>query len=136
MTDFSPMPDLEAVCSDAIKAASIRAYSSIPAKAGTATVPYPFVTVKRLGGIPVERHRIDQARIQVDSWGDNKKDAWRTAEAARRAILGLEGTKSPKHEAVITGVEDDLGTVWLPDPDTGRDRYIFAMLVYGHHLDS
>lgn len=125
------MPDLEAVCGAAIRAQGYRTFSSVPAKP-----VYPLLVVQRLGGVPVERHRLDMARIQVDAWGDNKAQARDAAEAARRAILELEGTKSQTFSAVITGCDDELGLMWLPDPDTGRDRYIFAVLVYGHHLDA
>lgn len=35
--------------------------------------------------------------------------------------------------ATVTGVEDDLGLTWQPDPATARDRYLFGLAVYLHN---
>lgn len=132
VTLFLDIPNMEAVAGDAIRAAGYNAYPSVPAK----NPQYPLAVVQRLGGLPPERHKLDGARIQVDAWGDNKQDAFTLAQKARTALMNLEGTKSPKHQVYVTGVEDEVGPMWLPDPDTGRDRYVFAVMLYGYTLGS
>lgn len=133
MTAYSPMPDIEAVVATALQIEGVcggRVHSSIPAKAGPDA--FPMALVKRLGGTPVERHRLDAARIQVDIWGGDKGTARDEADKARLVIHELEGTTSDLWSAAITGVNDELGLFWSPDPDSGRDRYIFSVVVYAH----
>lgn len=130
-TAYSPFPDVEAVCSEWLRSSGIcskRVYSTIPTK----NPVWPLVIVKRLGGIPVVRQRLDRARIQVDVWGGTKSEARAIADAARVALHELEGTTSSKWNSMITGVDLELGLTYQPDSDTGRDRYIFAVAVYAH----
>ena len=127
MTDFEPFPDAEALVSQGLRDAAIvgldeRVYSSIP-KSPT----FPLVTVQRIGGLPLERHAYDRARIQVDVWGQTKTEAYYIAQAARVAIHRMENTAPTG--AVISGVLDDLGLTWQPDPRTARDRYLFGVAV-------
>lgn len=128
--EYSPFPDIEAVVCRALKDADVcsgRVYSEIP------TNPtWPIAVVQRLGGTPVERHRIDQARIQIDVWADDKATARDEADAARVAAHELEGTTSSTFNAAVTAVDPELGLTWLPDKDTGRARYLFAVRVTAH----
>jgi hypothetical protein len=139
MTDFLVMPDLEAIASKTLRDAGWRAYSSVPSNP-----EWPLMVISRAGGfIPVRRY-LDAARIQIDVWGGAKGDpAGGTsksviqdmAQEARVELHRLEGTSVVDPVAAfITGVEDAMGLTWLPDPDTGRDRYIFAVLIYGRTL--
>jgi hypothetical protein len=131
---FSPFPDIEALVGTAIRDSGVVSggvFSSVPTKP-----VYPLAVVKRLGGIPAERHRLDAARIQVEVHGDNKGQAYDAADAARIECMELEGTTSSEWAAVVTGVDMELGVTYLPDPDTGRDRYLFAVVVYAHELDA
>lgn len=129
MTDYEVFPDAEKLVGDALRAASLtvgsRVYSSIPK-----TPTFPLITIQRTGGTPVERHRLDQARIQVDVWGESKSQAHDIAQAARVAIHRMEG--STPTGAVIGGVDDILGLAWSPDPVTHRDRYIFGVSITLH----
>lgn len=137
MTDFREFPDFEAVVRSAIAAADIpgvgtHVYSSIPAKA-TEQGLYPLITVKRIGGVPAHRRALDAANIQIDVWGNTKSEAFDAAAAARVAIFELEGTGvTDPVDAWISFVSDSLGLIWTPDPETGRDRYLFGVYVYGH----
>ena len=144
MTRFNELPDLEAVVSVAIRDATIGGlegvYSSIPAK----SPQYPLITVKRIGGTPSVRSYLDTARIQIDVWGGvkgdgpgqpTKSDILDISQAARIAVLELEGeTVDDPVDVFVSAVEDASGLMWLPDPTTGRDRYSFAMWVYGRAL--
>ena|SRR3972149_12195584 len=136
---FMVMPDLEAVVSKTLRDAGYSAYSSIPNDP-----TWPLLIVSRAGGIPPIRQYLDGARIQVDVWGGAKGDPppavtksqiQDIAQTARTIIFALEGTTviSPV-EAFISGVDDASGLLWLPDDATGRDRYLFAVMVYGRSL--
>lgn len=130
MPEYSPMPDIEAVAARILRTAGVtggRVHSSVPARP-----VYPLTTVERLGGLPPERHRLDGARIQVAVWGDSKSVVRDAAELARRVLHQSEGSIHADFRCFVTGVEDELGLSWLPDPDTNRDRYIFAVVMYAH----
>lgn len=137
MADFNVMPDLEAVVRKKIADAGYRAYSSIPN-----SPQWPIAVVSRAGGYTAVRRYLDSARLQIDVWGGAKGDATPTpkstiqdmAQDIRVQVLRLEGTKvtSPVG-AFITGV-DDGPLQWLPDEDTGRDRYLVQIEVFGRSL--
>lgn len=127
---FDTFPDLEAIVASALRDAGVcggRVYSSVPR-----TPTWPLATVKRLGGIPADRRALDAGRIQVDVWGNNKSEARDAAELARRSLHEAEGTTFTEFQGFVTGVEDELGLTFLPDPDSGRDRYVFACRVLAH----
>ena len=127
-TPWKPFPNIEAMTGKVLINAGIcsgRVYSSLPN-----TPTYPLITYSRLGGIPANERRLDRARIQIEAWGNNKSDAFASAEAALRAIHLAEGTAIPQFAGYITRVEDELGLLYLPDPPTGRDRYLFAVGIY------
>ena len=138
MSEFLTMPDVEAVVRKKLADAGYSAYSSIPN-----SPVWPLMVVHRAGGAPAIRQYLDAAVVQVDVWGGAKGDTTSVpksqihdlAQQARVKILELEGTKvtSPVG-AWISAVDDGSGLVWLPDPDTGRDRYLFTMTVYARSL--
>jgi hypothetical protein len=124
-------PDAEALVAHAIRTgvAGSRVYSSVPNDP-----TYPLVTVRRIGGTPMERHRWDEARIQIDVWGTSKSEAFDLAQAARQAAHAMEGVTystgaGAPAAAFVSAVDDDLGLTFLPDTPTGRDRYIIGVAV-------
>lgn len=128
--DRARFPDAEAMASRALRNAGVcggRAYSSIPSNP-----TWPLAVVKRIGGIPTVPRRLDAARIQVDIYGNNKSEARAEADAARLALHRTEGTTFVIEQGYVAGVEDDLGLIFLPDPDTNRDRYTFGVALYTH----
>lgn len=133
MAGYDIFPDAEALCAEALRDASIsgldtRVYSSIP-KDPT----YSLATVKRLGGIPVERHRLDTANIQIDVWGTSKAAALDIAQEARTALHEMEGQSyTDPVNGFIAGVNDWTGLTWLPDTATNRDRYVFGVSLILH----
>jgi hypothetical protein len=136
VTLFEEFPDCEAVIAYAIRNAGITdldgAYSSVPKDP-----PDNYVVVTRLGGQPLERHHLDQARIQLDCWAVSSTVAHDIAQAARVAVMALEGTTvHDPVDAFITAVDDALGLTFLPDPDTGKDRYVLSLLVALHGAPS
>lgn len=131
-------PDLEAIARNVIANANItnlstRVYSSVPKDY---TRSQAIATVRRIGGVPAEKHRYDRANIQVDVWGTSKSVAQDIAQAARAALHDAENTRftSPV-SAYVAGVQDSLGLTWLPDPVTGQDRYTFGVYMTGRKLD-
>ena len=131
--DFQLFPDVEALCSEWLREQlSARVYSTIPSNP-----VYPLMTVKRIGGLPADRARLDRANLQIDVWGNNKSEARDLADSARRQLHRMEGRifstgAGDVVNAVVTGVRDNLGMTWLPDPSSDRDRYIFGVSVYAH----
>lgn len=137
MSAYRTFPNTEALASYIVRSASISGlvgvYSSIPKNATDAS--FPMVTIQRIGGVPPVRRALDMANIQVDVWGTSKTTAFNIAEAARRALHGADGTVyttggGAPVDAFVSGVEDSMGLAWLPDPSTGRDRYVFAVNMY------
>jgi len=95
--------------------------------------------VLRFGGIPTNRLRLDFSRIQIDVWGTSKSEARDIAAEARAVVHAMEGesftiTGGWPDDAFVTAVADDLGLLWLPDPDTARDRYTFGVALTLHAL--
>lgn len=143
MVRFNTLPNLEAVASVALRSASIDGlqgvHSSVPSSPA-----YPLIIVQRLGGQPAVRQYLDQARIQVDVWGGargdgpgapTKSDILDIAQEARTTLLELEGaTINDPVSVFVSAVEDASGLSWLPDPASGRDRYVFSMWIYGRSL--
>lgn len=136
MAQYDEFPDAEAFVAWAIRTAAISGvggvYSSLPK-----TPPYPVVVVGRIGGIPVERHRIDAPSIQIDVWGGDQSTAHDIAQAARAAVHECEGgsfgvTDDCPVKITVTAVEDTLGLSFIPDPMTFRDRYIFGLRLVTH----
>lgn len=137
--DYLMFPDIEAIVNYALRQKGWRAYSSIPT-----TPEYPLMVVTRVGGGPVDARYMDAARIQIDVWGGapddpapivTKSAIQDLAQEARVAVHELEGTMHyTPVDAWISGVDDAQGMMWLPDPDTGRDRYVFGLWVYGRNL--
>jgi len=135
MAEWEIFPDSEALAAQIIRDAGYfaeRVYSSIPKNP-----TYPICVLKRIGGQPAERHRLDAAEIQVDVWGNNKSAARDGAEAARVALHEAEGLSfytdlGDIEDAFITGVDDVVGLTFLPDPTSEKDRYLFQVRIYVH----
>jgi hypothetical protein len=121
------MPDIEAVCIQALHAEGLRAYSSLP---GSPT--WPLVTVQRTGGIPAVYQLLDAAVIDFNTWAANKADARDLADQARQIIYAMTNATNTEWECTVTAVEDTLGMTFQPDPETNRDRYVFALRVYAY----
>jgi hypothetical protein len=123
VSNFVTFPDAQLWAADVLNAAlAAGVYSSLP-NAPT----FPMVVVQRIGGVPTERHALDRARLQVSVWGRNLTEAQSLAQQARQALHAAEGNRTGF--AFVTAVEDDLGLAFLRDPETGRDRYIFGVVV-------
>lgn len=137
MADFNVMPDLEAIVRKKIADAGYRAYSSIPN-----SPTWPIAVVSRQGGFVAVRRYLDSARLQIDIWGGAKGDATSVPKSTiqdmgqdiRVQVLRLEGTKVTTPVGAWISAVEDGPLQWLPDDDTGRDRYILVMEVYGRSL--
>jgi hypothetical protein len=130
LLDTFPLIELQAQAT--LREAGFNAGSSVPARP-----TYPLVTIRRIGGLPAVKQRLDRASIQVDVWGQNKTQALGQAHAARVTLLGMEGQTFSKAsgdaiDAYVTAVEDELGLTFLEDHVTGKDRYLFGLSIYSH----
>lgn len=137
MTIVDTFVDAEALVGSIIRLANVSGlngvYSSLPK-----TPDWPIATVTRIGGIPAERHRVDRARIQIDVWGGSKSEAFDIIADIRTVLFAAEGQSfdlgTYAADAFISGVEDDLGFSFQPDPKTARDRYVYGVAVTLHSL--
>lgn len=143
MTEFDEFPDAEAIVSKLIRDylatyqspnethTGVGVHSSLPENAR-----YPLIIVKRIGGEPQQRNRLDTAEMQFDVYGNNKSEARILAVKARIAVYEGEGTLvtvNPKISGFITGVQDNLGLSYLPDPTVpSKDRYTIGVRVFLH----
>lgn len=101
---------------------------------------FPYVTVQRIGGLPVERHRLDRARLEVQAWAADEDTASYVARVARAAVHEIEGQiveADDDNAGFVTAVDDDLGLTWLPDTDRTppTPRYGFGVAVTAHALN-
>ena len=135
---LDPFPPAELLTQEVLRQVMVdlkgRVYSSVPSRPD-----YPFLTIRRVGGIPAVRERLDRASLQIDVWGNNKTEALDVAHRARVELLSMSGTSYLKADgwpvdAYVTGVEDELGLSFLEDHVTGKDRYLFGVAVYLHSL--
>jgi hypothetical protein len=137
MLDLDAFPPIELLAQEQLKRElpGAHVYSSVP-KTLTRN-SYPLITLRRIGGVPVVRERLDRAALQIDVWANNKTEALETAAAARRVLMRMEGQVFQQADdwptdAFVTAVEDDLGLTFLEDHVTGKDRYLFGISVYAH----
>jgi hypothetical protein len=96
---------------------------------------FPFLTISRIGGIPVEQIWLEQSQIQVSSWAETKREAFKLASTARAALLDMgDGYRDDTEGAYVTGVEDLSGLLWMPDDSQTKPipRYLFGISVYLH----
>ena len=127
MIDVNLFPNSEALVGVVLrKAMTCGVYSAIPKKDPV----FPLITIHRAGGVPVHKKRLDNPTLQIDAWGSNKTNAYTTAATARQQIFLMEGQMYD--DAFVTSVDDVMGLTWLPDPDTGRDRYLFSVRLILH----
>lgn len=130
MTTVDTFPDVEAAVSTVLRAAGFRAYSSIPNKP-----VYPLILVRRYGGAPVTRMRLDAGDVQLDVYAETKSAARALAVAARAAIWAAEASTVTvsSGNAWVSGVEDVMGLTWMPDPsNVPTNRYVFSVRVFSH----
>jgi len=132
---YRELPFLERLVGRALRAADPpvcggRVSTDLPADAGEPARPWPVCTYERLGGAPAVKQKLDTGRIQVAVWGATQSEAHQQAEYARRVLHEMEGTVQDNGAAWVSAVEDETGLTRADDPVTGRDRYVFSVLVY------
>lgn len=132
------LPNVEAAVNMALHADDIRACSSIPKK----NPIFPLIVTMRLGGRPADKRALDAPRIQLEAWGAGAgEDAGETDKStvlnygrdAWKSLLEAEGETielSDGERVFISAVEPEIGLQWLPDPATGRPRYVASLRVF------
>jgi hypothetical protein len=127
------LPDVELIAT-----AYLRSHPAIEALgAGVSTelpspIALPYVTLQRIGGIPVEGIWLDEAHLSISCWGTDKANAYTLAATARAALLDMTGHRDDA--GYVTAVTDLSGLVWVPDTsaDPTLPRYVFGLAVYTH----
>lgn len=128
---FDEFPDVEAMIGELLRAEfgdTVRVTSSIP-RGGN----FPLVTITRIGGLPVERHRVEHATLQFDCYADTKGAAYDLAAQVRAIVMEAEET-GDYARGFISGVLDELGMTYIPDTNSSPplERYTFGLGVYCH----
>lgn len=87
------------------------------------------------GGGPRDRatHRLDLARLQVDSYAEDKAEAFDAAALSHRRLLALAGQTVAPY-GFVSAVETTLGLGWQPDPDTRLPRYLYTVEITAHRV--
>lgn len=131
------LPDVEQLVVD-----YLRASSDVGAEIGdriwpekpSTTPAEPYALVQRLGGAVAVPRRLDGARIQIDVYGGSRFSCHRAARAIRAAMW--EAHKVSHSLGVVTGVDEESGPAWTPDPvDTAgrrKPRYTQSLIVFVH----
>jgi hypothetical protein len=137
MTDpaFQPLPDAEYLCTYFLR--NHVTFSELVNGKISTELPnprdFPCVTLSRTGGVSVARMRVDDAQIQVSGWGNDKREAFVVASAARAALHDMQNFHL-EGEGVVTGVVDLSGPFWFPDDSVTPPipRYVFDVRVITH----
>jgi hypothetical protein len=134
MSDLPVQPPLEAIL-----VAALRASTSLDAtfadRISTRLTEPPTsgirLTLRRSGGHRTVEPWLAAATFEFSIWGDHGTEPAleEAANLAESVVLGLLG---PYDAAVITGVEPVLGPRNVPDPETGRPRYLFESRIFAH----
>lgn len=111
----------------------LRAHPDLPGGVSTelpAEPTYPWLTVRRVGGVPSIANYLDVARLEISAWASTKGAAHALARTAEAAVLTFPGIRG---DAVVTGViEVGEGLRWNPDEESDVPRYQFVVEVYAH----
>lgn len=91
---------------------------------------WPMVRIHRTGGSAPVAFWLDGAFIQVDVWG--VKDTAQLRRITSKVWVSLQRMIGVHTLGVVTGVEETVGRVYLPDPGTDRPRYLFGIRVFAH----
>jgi hypothetical protein len=94
MTDFL-LPDVEQLVSKYLRA-HVRVESALGDRVFTVfpkQATYPLLLIQRIGGIPPLSHPliVDEAQLQLDSYGGTKASAWTSLAVVLSALDELEG---------------------------------------------
>lgn len=91
----------------------------------------PRVRISLSGGIPTVQGWLQAPRINIEAWGNNKEEAFDLINAISLTLMTYEnGTQV--NEGTITGIRQDTGLAWSPDPDTKTARYLLGFTIYIH----
>lgn len=128
MPELIVFPDAVALAVTALTAALATARPDVEVHA---QVPYPdrpnrFVTIERAGG-PRRNLVVDAAMLSIEAWSDGAADAQDIAQLCRAVMHSLPGT-------TVSGVsiyraDEAGGPVHQPDPESGHERYTFAIQI-------
>lgn len=108
--------DVEAVVSRSLMAATgVTAYLEVPE--GT---PDEFISVEQTGG---GGDFLEPAQLNVACWAKTRKRARAVSEAVKVAVMDLDEEPNIFHPTVENCYR-------MPDPDTGRPRYVVGIQVW------
>ena len=88
-----------------------------------AALPAEFVRIERIGG--ARRSVVtDRPRVDVQCWSHSKESAWDLLVLVRAHILAMAGQRGTTR---VYDVSEVGGPQWLPDNESSKPRYAFAV---------
>lgn len=140
MPQLQVLPDAEALVS-----AFLRASPDIAALGGHVGLqlppapPWPCLIFHRVGGVARWPLHLDPARLQFESWSDDRDQARHGAAVMQAVLQNLPGVRTytslgQPAVATVTAVVEDGGLLWAPDRlvTPVRPRYLFTASVHCH----
>lgn len=133
MTSYTPLPDVELITTSFLR--EHEAVTDVEADVSTELpnpIRFPYITLQRMGGIPVEPIWLDEAHVQVSCWGATRQQAADLAARCRAALFDMRGYRDDA--GYVTGVSDLTGLMWVPDTsqDPTVNRFVFGVAIYTH----
>jgi hypothetical protein len=130
---------------EALVSAFLRAHPDVVALGGHVggrlppVPPWPCLILHRVGGVAGWPSHLDRARIQFESWADDRDQAHHGVAVLRAVLQQLPGVRTytsldAPAVATVTAVVEDGGPLWSPDRivTPARPRYLFTAVVFTH----
>jgi hypothetical protein len=130
---YTPLPDVELIATSFLRThIGVTDHNADVSTELPNPIRLPYITLQRVGGVPVESVWVDEAHVQVSCWGATKEQAFSLAASCRAALFDMQGHRDDA--GYVSGVEDLTGLMWMPDTseDPTLSRYVFGLAVYTH----
>lgn len=95
---------------------------------------FPRIRVTMTGSTQTARSWLYTARVTLEAWAESKAAAFDLLVYAAHALeTGLEGAQVAS--GAVTGVIQETGANWSPDPITQLPRYIAVFGITAHPIE-
>lgn len=131
---YGAIPDVEALIVETLLASE--AVTEIVGETGVSTdlppeAELPRVRVALSGGSLTVRGWLHAVKINLEAWSQTKEEAFDLINACAVTLTELEDGAQVE-QGVVTGVSQETGLAWSPDPVTKTPRYILGFVINIH----
>lgn len=91
----------------------------------------PKIRVTLAGGTPRIDGWLYAPRINIEAWANDKETSFDLINKISE-VLFSELNDALFDEGIVTGIEQDVGLSWIPDPLTNTPRYTLGFVIYNH----